>query len=264
VVTVDLSNEFKGKVVLITGGSSGVGKATAEKFAELDAEVYICGRSLKRLNQSKEEFKKKGLELKAIEADVSQVGDCDKVVKQVIKDSGRLDVLINCAGVYVEGDITKMTEETWDYVIDINLKGTFFMSKYSIPYLEVTKGNIVNVSSDSGLVGNAYASVYCASKGGITLLTKAMAVELASKKIRVNAVCPGEIDTPMFDKYVDSIDGLTKSQAVEKSLKNYPEGTDRIVHTEEVAESILFLASKKVEAVNGACLSIDFGLTAGY
>jgi NAD(P)-dependent dehydrogenase (short-subunit alcohol dehydrogenase family) len=264
VVNVNLSNEFKGKVILITGGSSGVGKVTAEKFSELDAEVYICGRSLKKLNKSKEEFKMKGLKINTIEGDVSQVDDCNKVVNHVIDDAGRLDVLVNCAGVYVEGNTIDMSEETWDYVIDINLKGTFFMSKYSIPHLESSKGSIINVSSDSGLIGNAYAAVYCASKGGVTLLTKSMALELAEKEIRVNAVCPGEIDTPMFDDYVKSIDGLTKDKAVEESLKNYPKGTKRIVHPEEVAESILFLASPKVEAITGACLSIDFGLTAGY
>ncbi len=256
--------EFKDKVVLITGGSSGVGKATAKKFAEIKAKVYICSRSIEKLENTKKEFEKNDLKIDIISADISKVSECKKTVDSVIQKSKKLDILVNCAGVYVEGNSTDMTEETWDYVLDINLKGTFFMSKFGVPYLEKTRGSIINVSSDSGLVGNAYAAVYCASKGGVTLLTKSMAVELASKKIRVNAVCPGEIDSPMFDDYVDSIDGLTKNEAVEKSLKNYPKGTERIVLPEEVAESILFLASNKVEAITGACLSIDFGLTAGY
>jgi NAD(P)-dependent dehydrogenase (short-subunit alcohol dehydrogenase family) len=178
---------------------------------------------------------------------------------------GGIDVLVNSAGVWMEGPAEEVSEEQWSEVIDTNLKGTFFMCRYAIPYLEKSAGCIINLSSDSGLVGNDLASVYCASKGGVTLLTKSLAVELARKNIRVNAVCPGDVATPMLDRAVEEHGGGQNDKYIEQLLEIYPERPGRrFTKPEEVARSILFLASGSVEAITGACLSIDFGLTAGY
>lgn len=256
--------EFEGKVILITGGGSGIGKATARKFAEDKAVVFICGRNMDKLEKVKKEFLLENLELNVIKVDVSKVSDCEIGIKKVIEEAGKLDVLVNAAGIYIGGNSEDMTEEMWDQVIDTNLKGTFFMSRYAIPELEKTKGSIINVSSDAGLVGNNGVAIYCASKGGVTLLTKSMGLELASKGIRVNAVCPGDVDTPMVDFEAEKYCAGDKEKYVNSLLKFYPPGTDRIATPKEVAECIYFLASSKVAAINGACLSIDFGVTSGY
>ncbi len=254
---------FIDKVVLITGGSSGIGKATAEKFAQEGAAVFICGRNGEKLLKTENEFYNKGLLLQTIPGDISKICQCKKIIDQVVGIRKKIDILVNCAGVYIEGKSDAMTEEMWDTVINTNLKGTFFMTRYAIPFLEQSKGCIVNVSSDSGLVGNTEAAVYCASKGGVTLLTKALAVELLKRNIRVNAVCPGEVDTPMLDKYIEER-GINKKDYLAQTLEHYPAGTGRFIKPEEVADAIVFLASPKNKAINGACFSIDFGLTSGY
>lgn len=256
-------DNFNEKVVLITGGSSGIGKATAEKFAKENAKVFICSRNEEKLHAVKNDFIKNGLSIEVISGDISEVAQCEKMIHQVISKSNQLDILVNCAGTHIEGKSDTMTEEMWNTVMDTNLKGTFFMIRYAIPFLEKTQGCIVNVSSDAGLVGNSETALYCASKGGVTLLTKALAVELQARGIRVNAICPSEVDTPMLDAYIDEV-GISKEECLIQTLQHYPAGANRFIQPEEVAESIVFLASPKTKAINGACLSIDFGLTAGY
>ncbi len=256
-------SRFNEKVVLITGGSSGIGKATAEQFAKENAKVFICGRNEEKLNEVNKEFIKNGLSIEVISGDISNVSECEKLIKHVINNTSQLDILVNCAGVHVEGKTDSMTEDMWDTVVDTNLKGTFFMIRYAIPFLEKVQGCIVNVSSDAGLIGNTESAIYCASKGGVTLLTKALAVELQARGIRVNAVCPSEVDTPMLDAYIHEA-GISKEECLTQTLQNYPAGVNRFIKPEEVADAIVFLTSPKTKAINGACLSIDFGLTAGY
>ena len=125
-------------------------------------------------------------------ADVTVVADCERMVAETVERHGRLDVLVNCAGVWVEGPTAEMTEKEWDRTLDVNLKGTFFACRYAIPHLERTEGCIVNLSSDAGLVGTVETAIYNASKGGVSLLTRSLALELAPKGVRVNAVCPNE------------------------------------------------------------------------
>ena len=177
-----------------------------------------------------------------------------------------VDVLVNCAGIYVEGALEDTTEELWDRIVDTNLKGSFFMCRYTIPLLKKTKGCIINISSDAGLIGNKGASVYCASKGGVTLFTKALALELAEHGVRVNAVCPGVIDTKMIKENFLRSGFKDRNQYDKKALAPYPQGKDaRYINAEEVAELIFFLASeRKASAITGACVSIDMGVTAGY
>lgn len=257
--------EFQGKTVLITGGSSGIGKASAAVFLEAGARVFIMGRDASRREAALEELRKIAPSVETVAGDVSSADQCRRAVEETAARTGRLDVLVNSAGVYQEGPATEVTEEVWDRLVDINLKGTFFMCRYAIPHLEKTGGAIVNVSSDSGLVGNNQAAVYCATKGGVTLLTKALARELLVKGIRVNAVCPGIVETPMVARDFLESGYASREEYDRVCLRPYPEGTDRYTRPEEVARSIFFLASReKAEAVNGACLSIDFGLTAGY
>jgi NAD(P)-dependent dehydrogenase (short-subunit alcohol dehydrogenase family) len=260
--------EFNNKRVLITGGTSGIGFTTAAAFLKAGASVCISGRSEKSLLDAADRLEKEAGTVFGMPADVSSSAGCQELVNEAAEILGGIDILVNSAGIWLEGPADEVTEEQWDTVIDTNLKGTFFMCRYCIPFLEESSGCIVNLSSDSGLVGNDLAAAYCASKGGVTLLTKSLAVELARKKIRVNAVCPGDVSTPMLDRaainYI-SENGGTVEEYTEELLKAYPERPGRrFTRPEEVAQSILFLSSSKVEAITGACLSIDFGLTAGY
>jgi len=257
---------WNNKIIIITGGGSGIGKSAAAKFLKKGATVYINGRTEAKLKETCEDLENLSEKIDFITGDVSKISDCEEIVNKVVSKENRIDVLINSAGIWLEGPSDTMTEDLWNRCIDINLKGTFFMCRYAIPYLEKTQGCIINVSSDSGLVGNKEGAVYCASKGGVTLLTKALAVELAERKIRVNAVCPGDVMTPMLGKALaDYGQGDAKAYYGEL-LKEYPQRAAhaRFTTPEEVAESIYFLSKPEVEAITGACLSIDFGLTAGY
>ena len=260
--------EFNNKRVLITGGTSGIGFSAAAAFLKAGASVCISGRTEASLLEAADRLEKEAGTVFGLPADISVPSDCAELVNETAEIMGGIDILVNSAGIWLESPAEEVTEEQWNNVIDTNLKGTFFMCRYSIPYLEENSGCIVNISSDSGIVGNDLASVYCVSKGGITLLTKSLAVELARKGIRVNAVCPGDVATPMLDRAAADYSaktGKTIEEYSEELLKIYPQRPGRrFTRPEEVAQSILFLSSEKVEAITGACLSIDFGLTAGY
>jgi NAD(P)-dependent dehydrogenase (short-subunit alcohol dehydrogenase family) len=150
------------RVVLITGGGGGIGRATGERFADAGDTVVLADRSA-------DAFPGAGASSDTVIADVTVVADCDRMVAETVERHGRLDVLVNCAGVWVEGPTAEMTEEQWDRTIDVNLKGTFFACRFAIPHLERTEGCIVNLSSDAGLVGTVETAIYTASKGGVSL-----------------------------------------------------------------------------------------------
>ena len=189
---------FAGKSVLITGGSGGMGVAIARAFHQQGAQVVITGTKGEKLAATAAGIDPSGQRLSYLAGDVASPEACSRVVEHAVARWGRLDVLVNTAGVWVEGDSDTMTEAQWDHTLGVNLKGTFFMCRYAIPHLEKVEGCIINIASDAGLVGNAGAAIYCASKGGVVLLTKSMALELAPRGIRVNAVCPADVDTTMI------------------------------------------------------------------
>jgi len=179
--------------------------------------------------------------------------------------SGRLDVLVNCAGVWVEGPTETMTEADWDRVVGVNLKGTFFCCRYAIPELKKTQGCIVNLSSDAGVVGTPETAVYTASKGGVSLLTKSLALELGPHLVRVNAVCPADVMTPMLQGQARDFGGGDEEGYFRRLLASYPQGgRARFIQPDEVAELVFYLASEKAAPITGALLSIDFGTSAGY
>ena len=246
---------FENKVVLITGGTRGIGFATAQLFAQEGAEVLIVGRETDKTTKAAREIPGRG------EAgDVSVAADCERIVARTLDLYGRLDVLVNCAGVIFRNrTVEQTTEEEWDTTFNINVKGTFLMCKYALPALRAAKGCIVNVSSYVGLVGFAGASAYAASKAAILNLTRSMALDHAKEGIRVNAVCPGSVDTDMIHTAWHQFGDV--EQARKLWSEKHPLG--RIASPEEVARVILFLASEEASFITGAALSVDGGITAG-
>ncbi|HET9346451.1 MAG TPA: SDR family NAD(P)-dependent oxidoreductase [Candidatus Limnocylindrales bacterium] len=251
-----------GRVALITGGASGIGLATAQRLAADGLRLVLADVDAPGLDRAVAAL---GSDVAlATTTDVRSFEACAAAVSTAVNRLGRLDALVNCAGVWVEGPSDTMTEADWDRVVDVNLKGTFQMCRHAIPALEATAGCIVNVSSDAGLWGNKGAAIYCASKGGVTVLSKALAVELAERGIRVNAVCPGDVDSPMVRYQAETFGGGDPEGYLAKLLEAYPQRPPRFIRPDEVADLVAYLCSERAAPITGAAISIDFGLTAGY
>lgn len=247
------------KVALVTGGTSGIGEATALLFAHEGAQVAITGRNAERGEKITERIKRSGGRSIFIKTDVRHAMDCKAAVDSTLGEFGRLDILFNNAGLFYAHDALECSEEEWDLQIDVNLKGTFLMSKYALPAMIAQgSGVIINNSSGWGLVGGDKAVAYCASKGGVVLLTKAMAVDHGRQGIRVNCICPGDVDTPMLPEDA-KFRGLKWDDYI-AGAANRPMG--RVGTAEEIAKAVLFLASDDSSFMTGAALVVDGGGTA--
>lgn len=241
-----------GPVALITGAASGIGGATASRF--LDGGWEVAALDLRPVAA--------GDHVLPIAADLRNVSECRRAVSEAAAWHGRLDAVVNAAGVWTEGPSADTTEEEWDRVVDTNLKGVYFVCSAAIPHLTNTRGCIVNLSSDAGVQGNAGAAVYCAAKGGVTNFTRALALELAPIGVRVNAVCPCDVDTPMLQGQATA--SPDPQAYVAKLLRGYPQGpAARFAQPTEIAELIWFLCQPAATPITGANISIDFGLSAG-
>jgi len=247
------------KVALITGGTSGIGEATALLFAKEGAKAAITGRNEQRGQAVADQILRNGGQAIFICTDVRKAEDCRRAVEQTLSSFGRLDILFNNAGVFYARTALDCSEEEWDLQIDINLKGTFLMSKFALPSMIAQgSGVIINNSSGWGIVGGDSAVAYCASKGGVVLLTKAMAIDHGRQGIRVNCICPGDVDTPMLpeDARLRGLDWNTYLAG----CANRPLG--RIGTADEIAKATLFLACDDSSFMTGAALVVDGGGTA--
>ena len=252
--------KLNGKVALITGGTRGIGYATTLLFLKEGAKVAIIGRSEKHGKEAIAKLKNAGFkDVVFIQGDVSKSTDAKRMIQTTVKQFGQLDILFNNAGIWIEGTVETASEADWDSVIDVNLKGTFLCSKYALPYLKKTKGVIANTASCDGLVAEPECVAYCASKGGVVLLTKAMALDHAKEGIRVNCVCPGAIMTPMLEQGLPQ-SGPVREKYFKETVEAHPIG--RIGEPEEVAKAVLFLASDDSSFVTGTALSVDGGYVA--
>ncbi len=252
--------------VLISGAAGGMGAATARRFADGGWTPVLTDLPGPRLDAIADE-----LNAQAIPADLRTKAACDAV----IAEAGPIDCLVAAAGLWTEGPAEETTEEAWDRVLDVNLKGLFFLTAAAIPLLARAgeasgaggarpAGSIVAVSSDAGLHGNTGAAVYCASKGGVSNLVRALALELAPRGVRVNAVCPGDVETPMLTYQAETFGGGDPDGYRRALLDSYPQKEQaRFTQPHEVAELIWYLAQPAAAPITGANLSIDFGLTAG-
>jgi len=248
-----------GRTAIITGGNSGIGRATALLFAQEGAAVAITARDHTRGETVRGEIERAGGKALFIACDVSSADQCRQSVEATIAAFGRLDILFNNAGVFYPHTALDCTEEEWGQQIDINLKGTFLMSKYALPHMIARGGGvIVNNSSGWGLVGGDAAVAYCASKGGVVLLTKAMAIDHGRQGIRVNCICPGDVETPMLPD--DARQRGMKWEEYLAGAANRPMG--RVGTAEEIARSVLFLACDDSSFMTGAALVVDGGGTA--
>lgn len=253
------------RTILIAGGAGGMGIATALRFAADGDRIVVADLEGPRLAEAKERIAAAGGEALDVAFDIRSVAACREAVKAAAEWGGGVDVLVNAAGVWLEGPSTQVSEQDWDRVLDINLKGAFFLVAAATPHLIASRGTIVNISSDAGLVGNNGAAVYCASKGGLVLLSKALALELAPHGVRVNAVCPADVATPMIDYQAANYGGGDPEGYKRKLLAHYPQGgSARFIKAEEVASLIHFLCQPGAAPITGTALPIDFGVTAGY
>lgn len=251
--------QFKGKRVVITGSSRGIGLACAREFLRLGARVAVNGRSANSTQSGLDELDA-GEHAFAAPGDVSTRSGCQDLVELAAEQLGGIDVLINSAGIGTGGSIEECTEAMWDATLDINLKGSFFCIQAALAHLRKSGGNVVNVASDAGLIGENGLAVYCASKGGVVNMTRAIALELAPV-VRVNCICPGYIDTDMVRR--DMIEKAEDPAAVEQALNNYAP-MKRIAAPIEIARAIAFMASDEAPFMTGAAMQVDGGSTAGH
>lgn len=243
------------KVALVTGASSGIGRACALLFAEEGYSVALVARRQDILNQVVEEIRARGGQGKAFCADLTVDGDIEHLVKNVVEQLGGIDVLINAAGIILNGTVENTSLKDWDRMFEVNLRAPFYLMRCSVPHLAKRKGAVVNVSSVNGLRAFPNVLAYCVSKSGVDQLTRCAALELAPKGIRVNAVNPGVVMTELHR--TSGMDDDAYSEFLERSKTTHPLG--RVGRPEEVAELILFLASERAGWITGACVPIDGG-----
>ena len=252
-----MTKQFGGKVALVTGGSSGIGRATASAFAGEGANVVVADVLVEGGGETVRMIKEAGGEAIFVKTDVSKATEVEALIKKIVETYGRLDCAINNAG--IEGTMAPTadcTEENWDRTININLKGVWLCMKYEIPQmLKQGGGTIVNTASVAGLVGLQGLPAYCASKGGVVQLTRTAALEYARAGIRVNAVCPGVIRTPMVDR-------LIAAQPEMEEALTAMEPVGRTGKPEEVAEAVVWLCSDAASFVTGHAMVVDGGFVA--
>ena len=251
---------LKGKVAVITGGGSGIGRATATLFAREGAKVVIGNRNADAGEATAARIRAEGGQCRFVRTDVTVAAEVERLVEAAVEAHGRLDCLFNNAGINMAGSVIEVPEAEWDYTIAVNLKSVFLGSKYALPHMiRGGGGAIINNSSNAGLIGRPNDPVYCASKHGIIGLTKSMALRHGPQNVRVNAICPGPIESQMM---VEGRQALGDAAAFDR-LAAGQTALKRIAPAEEVAELVAFLASDAARNITGAAIPIDGGKTAG-
>ena len=253
--------DLSGKVAIVTG-AVGIGLAAARKLAAEGASVVVCSNREDQVEEAVTALREADLEVRGLQADVTSSADARRLVGFAVESYGGVDILVNAAGVQRYGTVVDTDESVWDEVLSVNLKGIYLVSKHAIP--EMSKrggGSIVNVSSVQAFASQKGVAAYTASKGGVNAVTRAMALDHAHENIRVNAVCPASVDTPMLRWSADLFKGeKTVEETLEGFGKMHPLG--RVARAEEVAEVIAFLAGPEASCVTGGEYKVDGGMLA--
>jgi NAD(P)-dependent dehydrogenase (short-subunit alcohol dehydrogenase family) len=244
-----------GKIAVVTGAASGIGLAVAKRLAAEGAQIVIGDRNADGLRDAVQAI---GSSASALALDVADEDSCQAIIDHAVGQHGGLDILCNIAGVLDFGRFAEVDRTRWDRVISVNLTGVYQMCRAAMPHLIERRGNIVNMASAAGLVGVPYNSAYTASKHGVVGLTKALALEFSKEGVRVNAVCPGGVDTPMLHQSPpDNIDW----QMVMRSASWLDSGA--MATPDDIADAVTFLASQEARRITGAAFTVDGGQTAG-
>jgi len=254
------SDAFAGKSVLITGSTSGIGEGTAKAFAAHGAQVMVSGRNQERGEAVLAEIKGAGGAAELIIGDVADADFCDSLVSETVARFGRLDILINNAGIVIQGKIASHSNEAWQTLLNTNVSAVFYLSRAAIgPMKQQGGGVIINISSECGLIAYEDLAAYSSTKGAISMFTKVVAIDHASDKIRVNAICPGDIDTPMTDIAWKALN--LSPEEIRKQLEDHiPIG--RVGEPNDIAAMAMFLASDAAGFITGAVIPVDGGTTA--
>lgn len=242
------------KVAIVTGAASGIGVATAKLLAEMGAVTVLLDIDESGGKKAAQEIKNCKGKAKFYPCDVTSNADCKKVAESIFSAFGSIDILVNCAGVIVRKDVVELSEEEWDFVLGVDLKGVYMLSHHMIPYMK-KGGSIINIGSGWGLKGGPRAAAYCAAKGGVVNLTRAMAIDHGRDNIRVNCICPGDVDTPLLRGEAAQL-----GEELDKFMK---EAADRPINRvgapEDVAHAVLYFATELSSWVTGAVLVVDGG-----
>lgn len=250
-----MKNSNGERVVMVTGATSGIGRAVAKRFGGAAAHVIAVGRNRSSLAEVEQEIISAGGTCRAAPVDVTIDSDVQRVLGEAINDAGRLDVLVNAAGHISTGSIEDTSLAAWDAMMNVNLRSFFYLMQLAVPHLAKTRGNIVNISSVTGLRSFPGVLAYCVSKAGVDQLTRCAALELAPKGVRVNAVNPGVVVTEIHKR-----GGMNEHDYeifLERSKTTHPLG--RVGNAEEIAELVFYLASEKASWITGATYQIDGG-----
>lgn len=251
---------LENKIAIVTGGASGIGRATALLFAREGASVLIADLNETSGRKVQTEISDQGGRALFEGADVTLDADCRRIIELSFRELGGLHILFNNAGIIRRASVTELSEEDWDRVMAVNVKAMFLMSRHALPVIaKCGGGSIINMASGWGLVGGPRAAAYCASKGAVVLLTKAMAVDHGPQKIRVNCICPGDTDTAMLRNEAQQL-GEPSDRFLSEAARR-PLG--RVGKPEEIAQAALYLASDASSFVTGSALVVDGGGLAG-
>jgi NAD(P)-dependent dehydrogenase (short-subunit alcohol dehydrogenase family) len=248
---------LENRVAIVTGGNSGIGLGTARRLTEFGARVAILGTNVRKGVIAEEEIRATGGSVLFVRCDVRSAEDCERAVETVVNEFGGINILFNNAGVAIRKTVVELEPEEWDLALDVSLKGQYLMSKYVIPHMrKAGGGSIINTGSGWSLRGGENAVAYCAMKGGSLNMTRAMCIDHGKDNIRVNIVCPGDIDTPMLKSECEQLGGTYNQQYLD-ACADRP--IARLGTVEDVANAVVFLASDMSSWVSGTHLVVDGG-----
>jgi NAD(P)-dependent dehydrogenase (short-subunit alcohol dehydrogenase family) len=254
--------QLDGKIALITGAGSGIGRATALVFAAEGAKLAVVDRAEDHALAVAAEIGQGGAEAIAVRADVSKAADTERMVAETIGRFGRLDILYNNAGIGFARRTHLLTEEEWDRTIDVDLKGVFLGCKYALPELMKRGGVILSTASVAGIEGFRQMAAYCAAKAGVIMLTKSLAMDYAEHGIRVNCICPGSIETPLYESGFDNLTPEKRARAHQMFAAMHLVG--RAGEPQEIARVAMFLCSQDASFITGQAVVVDGGYTTGH